>query len=78
MTGPPSPDLRNSAQRAHQAQEAFTAAAQLLATQPEAVQRALIEHRRTADGRCHRCGPTTRWPCAIATIARQAVTLAPP
>lgn len=75
MTGPPGPDLRDSEQRAR---EAFTAAAQLLATQPEAVQRALIEHRRTTDGRCHRCGPTTRWPCAVVTIAHQAVELAPP
>lgn len=62
-------------ERTGHAQEAFTAAAELLATHPVAVQHALIEHCRTPDGRCRRCGPITHWPCAMATIAHQAVTL---
>jgi hypothetical protein len=79
MTVPPTAGQQpDDAEQTCQAQEAFTEAAHLLASQPGAVQRALIEHRATADGRCRRCGATTRWPCAMATIAHQAVPLALP
>lgn len=57
---------------------AIEAAAQLMATNPGAGERALELHARRPDGRCAGC--TTRliwWPCAIASIARRAVALRP-
>jgi hypothetical protein len=57
---------------------AVEAAAQLMATNPGAGERALAVHARREDGRCGGC--TTRltwWPCAIASIARRAVALRP-
>ncbi len=57
------------------AEEAYTAAARLLATQPGSIQRALAAHRRTPDGRCSSCGTTSRWPCAVVAIAHRAARL---
>ncbi|MGH3568935.1 MAG: hypothetical protein ACRDRH_23495 [Pseudonocardia sp.] len=48
-------------------------AAQFLAAQPGAVERALAKHRRGKDGRCTGCVHTqTRWPCAVASIGMRA------
>ena len=50
--------------------DCILAAAQFLAAQPGAVQRALTTHRCRPDGRCTGCGVTlVRWPCAIASSA---------
>lgn len=57
---------------------AIEAAAQLMATNPGAGERAMEVHTPREDGRCGGC--TTRltwWPCAIASIARRAVALRP-
>jgi len=48
------------------------AAARYLATEPEAVARALALHRRGRGGRCAACGRGERWPCAVAASARRA------
>ncbi|WP_219414063.1 hypothetical protein [Pseudonocardia nigra] len=60
------------------AEQAFTAAARLLATQPGSIQRALATHHHAPDGRCAACGTISRWPCAIATIAQRAARLTNP
>lgn len=64
--------------RSRRAEAAFTAAAELLAADPGAVQRALAAHHRAPNGRCAACGPVGRWPCAVATIAHRAAGTAPP
>jgi hypothetical protein len=51
-------------------------AARYLATEPDAVNRALDVHSATSDGRCGGCGyRAVRWPCAVATIARRAFAM---
>jgi hypothetical protein len=72
------PDRHDDASSAGPAEEAFTAAAHLLASQPGAVRRALATHRRAPNGCCAACGATTRWPCAIAAIAHRAADFARP
>lgn len=53
--------------------ECIDVAAAFLAAHPGAVQRALTANRRGPDGRCTSCPPPVRWPCTMATIARQAL-----
>lgn len=48
-------------------------AARFLAGQPGAAERTVAKHRRAPDGRCTGCGPATRWPCTLATIANSAL-----
>jgi hypothetical protein len=53
---------------------AIEAAAELMATNPGAAERALELHARRTDGRCAGCAnPLTRWPCTMVEIARRAV-----
>jgi hypothetical protein len=55
---------------------AIEAAAELMATNPGAGERALEQHARRPDGRCAGCAdPLARWPCTMAAIARRAVAL---
>ena len=55
---------------------AIEAAAELMATNPGAGERALERHVRRTDGRCTGCAdPLTRWPCTMVAIARRAVAL---
>ena len=52
------------------------AAALYLATQPDAVDRALASHTSDARGCCAGCGSANvRWPCAVAVSARRAEEL---
>jgi len=51
-------------------------AARYLASQPDAVHRALGRHQADATGRCTGCGSSPgRWPCATAASARRALDL---
>jgi hypothetical protein len=55
---------------------AIEAAAELMATNPGAGERALEQHVCRPDGRCAGCAdPLARWPCTMAVIARRAVAL---
>ena len=55
---------------------AIEAAAELMATNPGAAERALERHVRRPDGRCAGCAdPLIHWPCAMASIARRAAAL---
>jgi hypothetical protein len=52
------------------------AAATYLATQPEAVHRALATHVQSHRGRCTGCGRLAPpWPCVIALCARRALAI---
>ena len=54
-------------------------AAEYLAADPAAVERTLLTHVAGAGGRCVCCRDIGgRWPCAMATIARQAHGLLTP
>jgi hypothetical protein len=55
---------------------AIEAAAELMATNPGAGERALEQHAHRPDGRCAGCAdPLARWPCTMVTIARRAVAI---
>lgn len=52
------------------------AAARYLASEPDAVRRALAAHRPNEDGNCAGCGSHPgRFPCATAASARRALEL---
>lgn len=51
-------------------------AARFLATEPDAVRRALATHRPRPDGCCRACGEAAiRWPCVVAVGAKRAAEL---
>lgn len=58
--------------------DCIDAAARYLATDPEAVERALATHVRTRNGRCAACGRRVHWPCAVASSAARARLLLDP
>jgi hypothetical protein len=68
-----SPDVID---RQQPAEDCIEVAARYLATEPDAVNRALDVHSATSDGRCRGCGHrAVHWPCAVAVIARRAFVL---